>query len=366
MRRRILIRVILLFSLLLLARVETAWSAPPANLVAPLPAVMSIPRAGHSATLLAGGSVLICGGMGDRGESAELYDPVRRQFVPTGSLAADRTGHAAVRLDDGRVLVLGGWRGRQILASTEIYDPASGSWSLGPEMTAPRAACAATRLADGRVLVTGGVSAADTTLPSAEIFDPSQNLFLVASDMASARAWHTATALSDGGVLVVGGSPARGQVLASSERFDPKTGAFAPAGEMSRPRQKHAAVALADGRLLVAGGCEALDGLARLDSLEVFDPAAAAFSPVGGMIAPRYRFDQAVVPLPDGRVLLAGGAAFAEVLDVTRRRCEPLETGFGSPRLAATATLLRDGSVLIAGGYDPQLRITDAAWIYRP
>jgi hypothetical protein len=49
---------------------------------------MTTPRAGHTATLLLDGRVLVVGG--DRTGTAELYDPATGTFRPTGDVA---TGH---------------------------------------------------------------------------------------------------------------------------------------------------------------------------------------------------------------------------------------------------------------------------------
>jgi hypothetical protein len=74
---------------------------------------------------------------------------------------------------------------------------------------------------------------------------------------------------------------------------------------MSTPRRGPVAAALPDGRVLVAGGA---DGVNYLSSAEIFDPASRTFSSagVGSMSIPRD--EAAAAPLPDGRVLVAGGA----------------------------------------------------------
>ena len=54
--------------------------------------------------------------------SAELYDPGTRAWTATASLGLARAGHTATLLPDGRVLVAGGGS-----ASAELYDPGSGN-----------------------------------------------------------------------------------------------------------------------------------------------------------------------------------------------------------------------------------------------
>ena len=87
----------------------------------------------HTATLLPDGRVLVVAGArrfydedGDPNiivlSSAELFDPATSTSTFTGSLATARAGHTATLLNDGRVLVTGGsdanWN---VLASAEIF-----------------------------------------------------------------------------------------------------------------------------------------------------------------------------------------------------------------------------------------------------
>jgi hypothetical protein len=61
-----------------------------------------------TATLLPDGKVLIVGELEPSAAwpptGAELYDPARGVFTPTGSLVNGRWGHTATLLADGRVL----------------------------------------------------------------------------------------------------------------------------------------------------------------------------------------------------------------------------------------------------------------------
>src|SRR5262245_30747540 len=98
--------------LLLLAAVL----APPADSQGTFTATgdMTVPRAGHTATILPNDKVLIAGGV----RAAELYDPVTGTFAATGELTKARNRHTATLLADGMVLIAGGGDN-----SAELYDP---------------------------------------------------------------------------------------------------------------------------------------------------------------------------------------------------------------------------------------------------
>jgi hypothetical protein len=325
---------------------------------------LTTPRAAHVAAPLPNGDVLIAGGCttsGCEGEtaSAEIYRAGPQRFVTAASMTRPRSGHVAVPLRDGRVLVLGGWSRGRPSGSAELYLPGKGRWVSTGSLSVPRGAPTATRLHDGRVLVVGGTNG-NGTLRSAELYDPRRGTFVPAGRLAVARSAHAATLLRDGRVLVVGGSNESG-VQRTAEAWSPRTRRFAPAGRMARPRHKHAAVALRDGRVLVVGGSDARDFRGRYDSAEVW--RGGRFVPTGRMAHERFKLPDAVVALRSGDVLVAGGATEVERWNSNSGR-------FGGrlplgPELAfSTATELRGGFVLIAGGYDEQIRPTARAWFY--
>ena len=123
--------------------------------------------------------------------------------------------------------------------------------------------------------------------------------------MTSKRGYHTATLLADGRVLIAGGSN-DSVFVASAELYDPATGTFTRTGSMAVARAYHTATLLLDGRVLVAGGNGNGAALKSfLASAELYDPATGKWTKTGSMVHPH--FLQTATLLRDGRVLIAGG-----------------------------------------------------------
>lgn len=307
---------------------------------------------GHTASLLPDGRVLVAGGFEDLG--AEIYDPDTGTWTATAPMVAMRDGHTATVLADGNVLVVGGADTdmRPAHTSAEIYDPRADTWTATGSMVSSRAHHTANLLPDGRVLVAGG----EDHLPrgakhaSAEIYDPATGQWSAATEMNESRGRHTATLLQSGLLLVAGGTD---EASVPAELYDPARGTWTYTGSMMTNRQGHSAVQLADGRVLVVGGSGILGRLSWTNTSrgELYDPiagswASSSFQPFDGAFP-------AVALLPDGTVL-ASDAAGVDIWDPATSRWTPAPP-LSSTRnwFAYSATVLKDGTVLMAGGWEP-------------
>ena len=83
------------------------------------------------------------------------------------------------------------------------------------------------------------------------------------------------------------------------------------------------------------------------------------------MASTRFKLDGAAVLVRPRSVVVAGGGETVETYDPLRRRFGRI--GSTGARLSfATATLLADGRVLFAGGYDDSITVSRRAWLIRP
>ena len=326
------------------------------------------PRSGHTATLLQDGKVLIAGGMRrnqDFYTSAELFDPAAGKFQATGAMSVARVGHAAVLLRSGKVLIVGGWVGHGGTDSADLYDPATGTFTALSRMNAKRGRPTATLLASGDVLIAGG---ADHDTPggiaSAEIFRAATSKFEPVGPMHIARISQTATLLNDGRVLIVGG---RGDtVTASAELYDPTSKQFVATGSLRTARYKHSAGRLPDGRVLIAGGSDERDWQGTTNSAEIYDPRTGKFSPTSPMNDSRFKLPEEAAQLASGQILVAGGSKKVEVYDPASGKFLIAAGQLADARHFMSETKLKDGSVLLAGGYPNNDQSTAETWIYHP
>ncbi len=228
---------------------------------------------------------------------------------------------------DHKWLLVGGARGQLLAqnatATNEIYDPIADAFSPGPSLNAPRSMHAATELPNGTWLITGGVNATNDPQATCEIYDPVADTFTPVATMLTARMGHTATLLANGKVLVTGGlqamtvTPTQLSAIRdatnATELYDPANNTWTAGPNLLTPRAGHVAMKRPDGKVLLAGGISWdnviiigwLPAVRR--SCDLYDPVANTVVAGPQMATARSLIDP--IDIGGGRFLVAGGIA---------------------------------------------------------
>ncbi|MDQ3266759.1 MAG: kelch motif-containing protein [Myxococcota bacterium] len=369
------------------------------------------PRAGHTASVLPDGRVLIAGGY--RVEEAsgvpvalaetELFDPRTGVFIagpPLGVTNAaggftptPRAFHAATALPDDRLLLTGGESYDSTGIATRhatalVFDPARDPGRYGGfPLRVPRAHHATAADLQGRVLIVGGVDSADVLVPELEWWggDSAQTQL---ADQSLSRLGMSVAALPDGAVAVAGGQLASGvtdlvQFFIYDEGARTFTSSRVPA-LLTQARRAAPVVPFATpDQLLVLGGFGDTDEVqpAPLGSSELLQTTNPPVVLEGPAVTPRGSL--CAVPLGDGRILTVGGRGLdinfspvgsdaVEVMTPTSSGgsavlgLQPLPVG----RFQHSCTLLPDGTVLVLGGLsedeDANTAVLGDAWVITP
>jgi hypothetical protein len=159
-------------------------------------------------------------------------------------------------------------------------------------------------------------------------------------------------------------------LLLYGERAGADAGHITPTGSMTAIRFDHAAALLPDGKVLVVGGIER-NGVMQ-PAAEVFDPLIGRFI-LTGKPQTLHGWGVTATALRDGKVLVAGGStgcdspcytASAELYDSSTRAFTPTG-GMVVPRADPRAVLMPNGDVLFVGGSASSNGSATTAEIYR-
>jgi hypothetical protein len=135
----------------------------------------------------------------------------------------------------------------------------------------------------------------------------------MAGNLGGGGVYHTATLLPNGKVLVAGGNGGGiggDVVFATSEQFDPVSQTWTRTGDLSTRRYSHTATLLRSGDVLISGGILQIGSYPilqyeTLDLTERFDPNTATW--IGSANLNAERSGHTATLLSDGTVLVAGG-----------------------------------------------------------
>lgn len=234
-------------------------------------------------------------------------------------------------------------------AASAVYDPATNGWTATGARTFQGGVA---RAAGAKVLVTNGTRA--------ETYDAATNAWTATGAVATPRTSFALASTTNGRVLLVGGAPgtSRSEALASVELYDPATNAWTATGALAATRARAVAATLPDGRVLVAGGANATEvwtsGLAARYVAEIWNPQTGTWSAAGTIASAflgRYLFT--LTPLGNGDVVLVGGldgdARDSALTEILRAGTLAWERAADTPILRHGAALLADGRVLAVG-----------------
>jgi hypothetical protein len=411
---------------------------------------------GHESVSLDDGRVLVIGGALDGAQpQAILCDPRGGTWEPQPASPGltRRAYQASVPLAGGSLLSAGGKIAGPLPASggapqvqvalddAVVFDSAKGVWVDAGTMSAPRVAPLSAQLPDGRVLVAGGdvVSCENPLLPgdtacanvelqsTMDIFDPSTatwtpgsrpasldplldagggNLFVGPQNVPVANTTVTLSSASLSGLapasdagqeaLLIGSVTTEGlgvgYLLHQTQAFAfTPAGAWAPVAKLQMVNLADGFLAgftatrLLDGTVLVAGGVEQGTPSDAGTGQQVTQPAEATYlvsaskqTWVAKRALTEARHSHTATLLRDGRVLVVGGRAASGSSDVLTS-CELYDPGaapgqppwttvapLNDPRYGHQAVLLGTGHVLVAGGLQSAATFVASAELYDP
>jgi hypothetical protein len=320
---------------------------------------MLTPRTGHIATMLDDGRVLIVGGQSPAGQlrSAEIYDPAKRRFEPTGGISSTSRSLVAALLGNGNVFIVGE-------SAAEIYDVRNGRFEPVGRLINEFYPSMEVVLRDSRVLVCDGDTDCEIYLPKAAKFRETSHTH--------GRSPRNPILLPDGRVLISVAGVNYYNPGVCYELFDPETETFRAL--QSVRCALWFALRLDDGRIFMGS--------------TFFDPRNNSFIDAGGFP----NTGGTATLLQSGKVLVAGGnycsspssqgggrvggggvssgliqcspTAKAWLYDLQTQTQVEIED-MNDRRFGHTATSLKDGTILLAGGTNGSV-IGSGAEIYVP
>ncbi|MFT5684622.1 MAG: hypothetical protein ACI8RZ_005566, partial [Myxococcota bacterium] len=266
-------------------------------------------RLGHTATRLLDNRILLTGGAVDYLSQAQtsnatwVFDPSTNTYTVGEPLIERRTMHTTVLGPTGKVFIIGGFGSADVnvinpLNSAEIFDPDTLSISsVSGSARSGMIGAGAARLGTDGVLVCGGLKLnANVEVVHSDDCDliGISGAISEAPSMSSGLIWPSLTSMGDDAVLVTGGYIGEvdayysqgSRVTATDEAWIYRDGSWTQAASMKNARAQHAAVELPDGRILVAGGANEAGNYfiyfnpEPLACAEIYDPQSDTWTEV--------------------------------------------------------------------------------------
>jgi len=195
-----------------------------------------------------------------------------------------------------------------------------------------------------------------------EIYDPVADSFSTLALPVVHHFGQRIVRLRDGRIMVMGGDGCVGTcgpAQTNADIYDPATGKFAAAAPMNQGRTQFTAHTLPDGRVMVFGGASSsAGGVANpMNAIEAYDPAANTWTVETYMLSVGRTWHASAL-VRDGTVLVMGGytqngscapSASVDQVDPIAGVVQPFGT-LPHPNTEWNAVTMLDGSVLGVGG----------------
>lgn len=332
-------------------------------------APMPTPRNAFALVSTRQGDLLAIGGQGANGApsaAVSLFEARANRWRSAAPMPTPRHHFGYSQLGPDRWVVVGGITTKNTRsAAAAIYHAVDDRWEALPPLPLGRARPAVVVGATGDILVFGGRSAEKGCSNNCDHFDRKEGRWLACNPLPLATC-SAAALLVPGGVYLFGGRNDQDlPVPAVRLAFGSKqwTSARGP----HQPRDSHAFNQLQNGHWLLSGGDR---GPMRLKSMEVFDPQTSRWSK--RVKLPAARAVHSATTLRDGRVLLAGGNAegrFA-IQDVSifdpQSNSIQAATALPAGRSGHRCGALPDGSALLLAGFNSKAMPAQTNWRIEP
>jgi hypothetical protein len=228
-------------------------------------------------------------------------------------------------------------------------------------------------LANGGVLAHGNDASggATGTLMPGDVWD---GMSWTPLTVTRKRSHHRGVLLGDDDVLLVGGIATNGGgaiISSTADTYDVGTQTFTPtAGNLASARRDAAAFPT-NGDAVICGGIPTVASSTPLATCERYNRMTRTFSAAGSLSVARD--DSAVVTFPDGTSWVIGGGGGNTGVSLSETDVWDGAAMAAGPSLIAdrafpAACALRDGRLVVAGGFDPAAAVTDlsSVEVYTP
>ena len=239
--------------------------------------------------------------------SCEVFDPKTHRWQDAPAMLARRFGHAAVSLSNGDIVVVGGHSGHEPHNSLERWEIKTGVWrSIAGKLSGPSMLPAAVRVDTGNVLIAGGLQGDRKGSTALHLYNPMTDAVTRPSvNLGSPRWGAMITSLPDGRVLIVGGYC--NCLVRGDDVFDPLRGTITTIGHPGVPPQTARLLTLVDGRALLVGGLHNTSKVDPRQTLAFSALRGGTWSNVASLNMPRWNHTATL--MRDGSVVVIGGKA---------------------------------------------------------